>query len=87
MKRAAKAAARTVDQMTLSRHRWCHRGLEVQRYLVERLDDEMFDIVNREYEENGSFRCDFVATKERDRELVVMWFCRFYPCASRRTVS
>jgi len=51
------------------------------------LDDEMFDIVNREYEENGSFRCDFVATKERDRELVVMWFCRFYPCASRRTVS
>ena len=47
----------------------------------------MFDIVNREYEENGSFRCDFVATKERDRELVVMWFCRFYPCASRRTVS
>ena len=23
------------------------------------LDEEMFDIVNREYEENGSFRCDF----------------------------
>jgi len=21
--------------------------------------EEMFDIVNREYEENGSFRCDF----------------------------
>jgi len=47
----------------------------------------MFDIVNREYEENGSFRCDFVATKERDRELVVCGFAGFYPCASRRTVS
>lgn len=35
----------------------------------------MFDIVNREYEENGSFRCDFVATKERDRELDV--YCGF----------
>jgi hypothetical protein len=43
------------------------------------LDDKMFDIVNREYEENGSFRCDFVATKERDRELVVLWFCRVLP--------
>ena len=47
----------------------------------------MFDIVNREYEENGSFRCDFFATKERDRELVVCGFAGFYPCASRRTVS
>lgn len=27
------------------------------------LDDEMFDIVNREYEENGSFRCDFSQRK------------------------
>ena len=49
--------------------------------------EEMFDIVNREYEENGSFRCDFFATKERDRELVVCGFAGFYPCASRRTVS
>lgn len=24
---------------------------------------EMFDIVNREYEENGSFRCDFSQRK------------------------
>ena len=33
------------------------------------------DIVNREYEENGSFRCDFVATKERDRDTgcIVYW--------------
>ncbi len=54
---------------------------------LRELDDEMFDIVNREYEENGSFRCDFVATKERDRELVVCGFAGFYPCASRRTVS
>ena len=49
--------------------------------------EEMFDIVNREYEENGSFRCDFFATKERDRELVVCGFAGFSPCASRRTVS
>ena len=25
--------------------------------------EEMFDIVNREYEENGSFRCDFSQRK------------------------
>ena len=32
---------------------------EILRYSVVRLNDKMFDIVNREYEENGSFRCDF----------------------------
>jgi len=52
---------------------------KILRYSVVRLNDKMFDIVNREYEENGSFRCDFVATKERDRELVVLWFCRVLP--------
>lgn len=39
----------------------------------------MFDIVNREYEENGSFRCDFVATKERDRDTGCIAFGRVLP--------
>jgi len=30
---------------------------KILRYSVVRLNDKMFDIVNREYEENGSFRC------------------------------
>ena len=63
------------------------RGLEDTEISSRETGLEMFDIVNREYEENGSFRCDFVATKERDRELVVCGFAGFYPCASRRTVS
>ena len=54
--------------------------LRFGRYrLLASARDKMFDIVNREYEENGSFRCDFVATKERDRELVVLRFCRVLP--------
>jgi len=65
----------------------CHRGLEDTEIFSRETGLEMFDIVNREYEENGSFRCDFFATKERDRELVVCGFAGFYPCASRRTVS
>nr|ADI23745.1 hypothetical protein [uncultured Rhodospirillales bacterium HF4000_38H21] len=64
-----------------------YRGLEDTEIFSRETGLEMFDIVNREYEENGSFRCDFVATKERDRELVVCGFAGFYPCASRRTVS
>jgi hypothetical protein len=64
-----------------------YRGLEDTEIFSRETELEMFDIVNREYEENGSFRCDFFATKERDRELVVCGFAGFYPCASRRTVS
>ena len=41
--------------------------------------EEMFDIVNREYEENGSFRCDFFATKERDRDTGCIAFGRVLP--------
>ena len=64
-----------------------YRGLEDTEIFSRETELEMFDIVNREYEENGSFRCDFFATKERDRELVVCGFAGFSPCASRRTVS
>jgi len=40
---------------------------------------EMFDIVNREYEENGSFRCDFSQRKNVIAILAVLCVGRVLP--------
>ena len=40
-----------------------YRGLEDTEIFSRETGLEMFDIVNREYEENGSFRCDFSQRK------------------------
>ena len=39
------------------------RDLEDTEIFSRETGLEMFDIVNREYEENGSFRCDFSQRK------------------------
>ena len=39
------------------------RGLEDDEISICETGLKMFDIVNREYEENGSFRCDFSQRK------------------------
>src|SRR5690606_34022515 len=41
--------------------------------------EEMFDIVNREYEENGSFRCDFSQRKNVIAILAVLCVGRVLP--------
>tara|TARA_R100001143_G_scaffold16244_1_gene18425 strand:+ start:121 stop:444 length:324 start_codon:yes stop_codon:yes gene_type:complete len=41
--------------------------------------EEMFDIVNREYEENGSFRCDFSQRKNVIAILAVLCIGRVLP--------
>ena len=41
--------------------------------------EEMFDIVNREYEENGSFRCDFLQRKNVIAILAVLCVGRVLP--------
>ena len=56
-----------------------YRGLEDTEIFSRETELEMFDIVNREYEENGSFRCDFFATKERDRDTGCIAFGRVLP--------
>jgi len=50
------AAARSECRMAFRRQ---YRGLEDTEIFSRETGLEMFDIVNREYEENGSFRCDF----------------------------
>ena len=54
--------------------------LRFGRYrLLASARDKMFDIVNREYEENGSFRCDFSQRKNVIAILAVLCVGRVLP--------